>query len=116
MRHVHAHCLESWLAHSKRQHCEARPPAVPERCWLPTCTHTLVTVRGRRAAVTARCTQVCKRPFSFTPVYAPDAPATLPLHELLLGLGRSVLRGCKSAVRVRPLAHERARPAPSQQR
>ncbi len=60
----------------------------------------------------AHARQVCKHPFSFTPVYAPDAPATLPLHELLLGLGRSVLRGCKSAVRVRPLVHERARPDP----
>ncbi|KAK9827313.1 hypothetical protein WJX81_003637 [Elliptochloris bilobata] len=65
MRYVHSHCLESWLDHSKRQHCE-----------------------------------VCKHPISFTPVFAPNAPATLPLSELLLGLGRSSLRACKSAVRV----------------
>ena len=48
------------------------------------------------------CWQVCKHPISFTPVFAPDAPASLPLSELLLGLGKSALRGCRSAVRVRP--------------
>ena len=46
------------------------------------------------------CMQVCKHKFSFTPVYAKDAPSTLPWHELLLGLLKRAARGIKVAHRV----------------
>jgi len=44
--------------------------------------------------------EVCKHAYSFTPVYAEDAPARLPPHELLLGLVRRCTRGVKLAYRV----------------
>lgn len=40
--------------------------------------------------------QVCKHKFSFTPVYAKDAPSRLPWHELAVGL----LKRAAAAVRV----------------
>jgi E3 ubiquitin-protein ligase DOA10 len=45
--------------------------------------------------------QVCKHKFSFTPVYASNAPSKLPWHEVLLGACKRALRGIKVAHRVR---------------
>ena len=44
---------------------------------------------------------MCKHPYSFTPVYAPGAPARLPPHELLWGLARRCAKGIGVAHRVR---------------
>lgn len=45
--------------------------------------------------------QVCKHPYSFTPVYAEDAPSRLPLHELAWGLVGRAAKGVRLAHRVR---------------
>lgn len=44
--------------------------------------------------------QVCKHPFTFSPVYAPDAPSRLPLWELLKGLVSKVTRGSRIVARL----------------
>lgn len=44
--------------------------------------------------------EVCKHKFSFTPVYAKDAPTKLPLHELIIGLLRRAATAVRMAHRV----------------
>ena len=44
--------------------------------------------------------QVCKHKFSYTPLYAPDAPPQLPWLELVWGLGRRSFSGIRIALRV----------------
>ncbi len=44
--------------------------------------------------------QVCKHPFSFSPVYADDAPAQLPFQELVLGMALKAGRGTRYFVRL----------------
>jgi E3 ubiquitin-protein ligase MARCH6 len=46
------------------------------------------------------CVQVCKHPFSFSPVYADDAPARLPFQELVLGMAVKAGRGTRYLVRL----------------
>lgn len=45
--------------------------------------------------------QVCKHKFSFTPVYAKDAPSRLPWHEMAVGLLKRAAAGIRVAHRVR---------------
>jgi hypothetical protein len=44
--------------------------------------------------------QVCKHPFTFSPVYAPDAPSRLPPWELVKGLVYKVTRGGRVLARL----------------
>eukprot|EP00878_Enallax_costatus_P015653 GHUV01016398.1.p1 GENE.GHUV01016398.1~~GHUV01016398.1.p1 ORF type:complete len:583 (+),score=214.88 GHUV01016398.1:294-2042(+) len=44
--------------------------------------------------------EVCKHKFSFTPVYAKDAPSRLPWHELAVGLLKRAAAGVRVAHRV----------------
>eukprot|EP00004_Rigifila_ramosa_P021070 TRINITY_DN5542_c0_g1_i1.p1 TRINITY_DN5542_c0_g1~~TRINITY_DN5542_c0_g1_i1.p1 ORF type:complete len:1136 (+),score=265.84 TRINITY_DN5542_c0_g1_i1:327-3410(+) len=44
--------------------------------------------------------EVCKHPFVFTPIYAPDAPARLPRSEILLGVLKTFGEQVKFALRV----------------
>ncbi|CAK9266883.1 unnamed protein product [Sphagnum jensenii] len=48
----------------------------------------------------ARQCEVCKHPFSFSPVYADDAPARLPFQELVLGMAVKAGRGTRYLVRL----------------
>ncbi|CAK9208987.1 unnamed protein product [Sphagnum troendelagicum] len=48
----------------------------------------------------ARQCEVCKHPFSFSPVYADDAPAQLPFQELVLGMALKAGRGTRYFVRL----------------
>jgi hypothetical protein len=53
--------------------------------------------------------QVCKHPYSFTPVYADNAPQHLPWHELLAALCARCARGVRLAHRV---SRRQRRPPP----
>ncbi|KAF6256292.1 hypothetical protein COO60DRAFT_1702419 [Scenedesmus sp. NREL 46B-D3] len=44
--------------------------------------------------------EVCKHKFEFTPLYAKDAPTTLPWHELAFGLLKRAAQGVRLAHRV----------------
>lgn len=44
--------------------------------------------------------QVCKHKFSFTPLYAHDAPPNLPWLELAWGLGQRGAGGLRLGLRV----------------
>ena len=44
--------------------------------------------------------QVCKHAFSFSPVYADDAPARLPFQEFVLGIGKKACHVLKFFVRL----------------
>ncbi|KAJ7549201.1 hypothetical protein O6H91_07G045200 [Diphasiastrum complanatum] len=48
----------------------------------------------------ARQCEVCKHPFAFSPVYASDAPARLPLRELLVGIFVKAGRGTRFFARL----------------
>ncbi|KAH8832844.1 hypothetical protein DL96DRAFT_1667326 [Flagelloscypha sp. PMI_526] len=54
IRYIHQDCLTTWLAHSKKKHCD-----------------------------------VCKHPYSFTKVYAPNMPHRLPFFLILRRLVQS---------------------------
>ncbi|CAM8925147.1 unnamed protein product [Rhodiola kirilowii] len=41
----------------------------------------------------ARQCEVCKHPFSFSPVYADNAPVRLPFQEFVVGMGRVLAPG-----------------------
>ncbi|GBF99992.1 hypothetical protein Rsub_12719 [Raphidocelis subcapitata] len=73
--------------------CSGSIKYVHQQCLLDWLRHS-----GRLTAGAA--CEVCKHPYSFTAVYAPDAPARLPPHELLLGLVRRCARGVRLAYRV----------------
>nr|PNR39211.1 hypothetical protein PHYPA_019489 [Physcomitrium patens] len=48
----------------------------------------------------ARQCEVCKHMFAFSPVYAPDAPARLPVRELFLGMTVKALKGARFFIRL----------------
>uniref|UniRef100_A0A7I4FVD2 RING-type E3 ubiquitin transferase n=1 Tax=Physcomitrium patens TaxID=3218 RepID=A0A7I4FVD2_PHYPA len=48
----------------------------------------------------ARQCEVCKHMFAFSPVYAPDAPARLPVRELFLGMTLKAFKGARFFVRL----------------
>lgn len=45
--------------------------------------------------------QVCKHQYAFSPIYLPDAPALLPLRDLVRGLGRRAATAAQYVLRVR---------------
>uniref|UniRef100_A0A175YF66 RING-type E3 ubiquitin transferase n=1 Tax=Daucus carota subsp. sativus TaxID=79200 RepID=A0A175YF66_DAUCS len=48
----------------------------------------------------ARGCEVCKHPFSFSPVYAENTPARLPVHEFLIGLAMKACHALQFIVRL----------------
>ncbi|XP_074367222.1 putative E3 ubiquitin ligase SUD1 isoform X2 [Apium graveolens] len=48
----------------------------------------------------ARTCEVCKHPFSFSPVYATNAPMRLPVHEFLMGIAMKALHVLQFFVRL----------------
>lgn len=126
IKYVHQQCLLDWLAHAGSTHCEVRPHGAKARGFWADQRHWLLVALGAALAeppVAARpaeqsnaaasqphgasrrplrlpCRQVCKHRFSFTPVYAKDAPSRLPVHELLVGVVKRAARGVRLAHRV----------------
>jgi hypothetical protein len=100
IKYVHQQCLQDWLSHSGNTHCEVGGAPHGAR----SATARLRVQAPHPPAPRPRPPQVCKHKFVFTPVYAKDAPVTLPWHELLVGMIRRAARGIKMAHRVRSSA------------
>ncbi|MEW5316625.1 MAG: hypothetical protein WDW38_007985 [Sanguina aurantia] len=49
--------------------------------------------------------EVCKHQYAFSPIYLPDAPALLPLRDLVTGLGRRAATAAQYVLRVAVVAY-----------
>ncbi|THG17546.1 hypothetical protein TEA_011458 [Camellia sinensis var. sinensis] len=89
IKFVHQDCLLQWLNHSNARQCENHTFLAPiaiihgqqEVCLVGTEMIMLLQNYTFQAQIA-----VCKHAFSFSPVYAENAPARLPFQEFLVGM------------------------------
>ena len=98
IKFLHQDCLNQWLKHSGHTHCEVELLATACNtlaCNANECQNTKHGMCARHmASDMLLCVQVCKHQFSFTPLYAADAPSRLSWLELLWALVSKGARGC----------------------
>ncbi|KAJ0437426.1 putative Zinc finger, RING-CH-type, Zinc finger, RING/FYVE/PHD-type [Helianthus annuus] len=82
IKYVHQDCLLQWLNHSNARHCEISIIIIRRQF----CDLEQIKSYSRRVASLCNNCIVCKHPFSFSPVYAENAPRRLPFQEFIIGI------------------------------
>ncbi|GJX82258.1 probable E3 ubiquitin ligase SUD1 isoform X1 [Tanacetum coccineum] len=90
IKFVHQDCLLQWLNHSNARHCEFGFHFISVADALYNADHKRSLVNMGHAKFNLSRLffqlQVCKHPFSFSPVYAENAPTRLPFQEFIIGM------------------------------